>query len=110
MNFLDALKTFAPVILAAVPGAQPFIPLVVAGMALAESSKKKGKAKKEIALAAVKVAAETANVIAAKKGDAPVINADEAVAFADHVIDEVIVGVKQISTIEAAQSLPTVQP
>lgn len=86
MKWLDLLKTIAPAILMAVPGAQPFIPLVMSGMTIAESSTAKGADKKAIALNAVQLGADTANTIAKKT----VVDSGLAVKTANDSIDLIV--------------------
>ena len=90
MKWLDALKIIGPAILAVVPGAAPFTPLIIAGMELAEKSGKKGADKKVIAKEAVELGARTANTIANRE----VINPDEAVRVADGTIDIIVTATK----------------
>lgn len=86
MDWLKVLKILGPAIMAVVPGALPFVPLVMAGIELAEETGKPGAEKKEIAKEAVKLGAETANAVAHRE----VVNAAEAVAVADNTIDAVV--------------------
>lgn len=86
MKWLDVLKVLAPAILAVVPGAQPFIPLVVAGMTIAEETGKPGADKRVIAVEAVKIGAQAANTIAKRD----VVPVDQAVAIADSTIDTIV--------------------
>jgi hypothetical protein len=86
MKWLDILKVIAPAVLAVIPGAQPVIPLVLAGMTLAEESGKSGSDKKAIAVAAVQVGATAVNTI--KKEE--IIPVDAAVDTATKSIDAVV--------------------
>jgi CHASE3 domain sensor protein len=86
MNWIDALRVLGPAVLMVVPGAQPFIPLIIAGIEVAERSNQKGADKKEIAKDAVRVGAATANQIAKKE----VVNVAEAEKAAEDAIDAVV--------------------
>lgn len=86
MNWIKVLKILGPAILMVVPGARPFISLIVAGMQLAEESGEPGAKKKEIAKEAVKLGAEAANTVAKKE----VLNPIEAVMVADNTIDAIV--------------------
>lgn len=87
MNWKDILKVMAPAVMAVVPGAAPFIPLVVAGMTVAEESQQPGANKKTIAKQATKLGAEAVNL--ASKGKVHLEPA-EAEQIADDVIDAVV--------------------
>lgn len=93
MKWLDILKVIGPAALAAVPGAAPFIPLIIAGMQVAEMSGKPGVEKKEIAKAAIKVAAEATNQVAKKE----IVNPEQAVRLANDTIDVVVKAVNAVS-------------
>jgi len=86
MKWNEVLRILGPAVLSVVPGAQPFIPLVIAGMTLAEETGKGGKEKKEIALEAVVLGAQTANTIAKRE----VVNAVEAERTALDTIDAIV--------------------
>jgi predicted Mrr-cat superfamily restriction endonuclease len=86
MKWLDVLKVIGPAALAAVPGAAPFIPLIVAGIQVAEMSGKPGVEKKEMAKAIVKIGAEATNTAAKKE----IINPTDAVKLANDTIDIVV--------------------
>ncbi len=92
MNWKDVLKVMGPAVMAVIPGAQPFIPLVVAGMTIAEESKQPGASKRDIAVKATKLGAQAANI--ASKGKVQ-LDPDAAGQTADDVIDA-IVGVTNI--------------
>lgn len=61
MKWKDILKVMGPAVMAVIPGAQPFIPLVIAGMTVAEESKKPGADKKQIAQQAVAIGIAAVN-------------------------------------------------
>lgn len=86
MKWINILKIIAPAILAVIPGAQPFIPLIIAGMEVAEETQKPGVEKKAIAIEAVKLGADTANTIAKKE----VIDPSLAVKTAESSIDLIV--------------------
>lgn len=86
MKFIDALKILGPAIMMAIPGAQPFIPLVIAGMHFAEESGQKGADKREIGKNAVKLTAQAANTIAKKE----VVPEDQALAVYDQSVDTIV--------------------
>lgn len=91
MKWLDILKVIGPAVMAVVPGAQPFIPLVVAGIEVAESSGKDGASKRVLAKEAVRFGAQAANTIAKRD----VVPVDQAEAVFDSTVDT-IVGVVNI--------------
>ena len=93
MDWLKALKILGPAILMVVPGAQAFIPLIVAAIQLAEETGKPGAEKKTIAKEVVKLGAETANVVAKKE----IVNPTDAVAVADNTIDAIVGTVNIVS-------------
>ena len=93
MDWIKALKILGPAVLAVVPGAAAFAPLIIAGIELAEMTGKPGVEKKEIAKEAVELGAKTANEVAKKE----VINPAEAVKAADDTINA-IVGVTNLVT------------
>jgi hypothetical protein len=86
MKWQDILKIMGPAVLMAVPGAQPFIPLIVAGVTLAEETAKPGAEKKTLGREWTKLGAETANTIAKK----PVVPVDQAVSVYDHSVDAIV--------------------
>ena len=87
MKWLTVLRVIGPAALAGVPGAAPFIPLVLAGIETAERSGKSGAEKKQIAKEAIRIGAEAA--VIASKGKAK-IDPAKAVQVADDVIDAVV--------------------
>lgn len=95
-KWLAILKVLGPAIMLAVPGAAPFIPLVMAGIEVAEMTGKPGIEKKEIAKEAVALGATTANTIAKTE----VINSAEAVKVADNTIDAIVGATNIISKIK----------
>lgn len=99
MNWLNVLKVLGPAILAVVPGAQPIIPLIVAGIQVAEMSGEPGAKKKQIAMEAVKAGVASANTVAKRE----VISVDEAAQLADNTIDAVVGAVNIISKIKTKQ-------
>jgi hypothetical protein len=94
LEFLHVLEQIAPVIMALVPGAQPFIPLAVSGMMIAEQAGVPGADKFQIMKQAVSVGAKTANLAAKRE----VINENDAVNFATSVASDVIAATKLIHT------------
>lgn len=101
MNWLRVLKTFGPVIIAIIPGAAPFAPIIIAAMELAEETGKPGAEKKEIAKKAIKVSAEAANIIAGKE----LIKLEEITQVADNTIDAVIKATNIISEINKVKDV-----
>ncbi len=91
MDWLKVLKVIGPAVLAIVPGVGPFIPLIIAGIELAEESGKPGVEKKQIAKDIVKLGMVAANQVAKKE----IVKPEEAVKVADDTIDA-IVGVTNI--------------
>lgn len=106
MDWLKVLKILGPAILAVVPGAAPFIPLIMAGMELAEETGRPGVEKKAIAKEAVKVGAEGVNLIAKKE----IVNPTEAVQVADDTIDAVVGSVKLVTKALDKVGQPTPTP
>jgi hypothetical protein len=96
MKWLSILKVLGPAVLMGVPGAQPFIPLIIAGIEVAEKSGKSGSEKKEIAKNAVKLGAEVANTVAKKE----VLNSIEAEKVADNTIDAIVGIVNIVSAVK----------
>ena len=92
MNWKDILKIMGPAVMAVVPGAQPFIPLVVAGIAAAEESGQPGADKRAIAKKVTKLGADAVNLAGKGKVHLDPVEADQ---VADDVIDA-IVGVTNI--------------
>lgn len=86
MDWIKALKILGPAILMVVPGAQAFIPLIIAGIEVAEHSGLPGADKKVIAKEAVQIGAATANQIAKKE----VIDVAQAQKVADDTIDAIV--------------------
>lgn len=95
-RFLSVLKVLGPAVLAVVPGAQPFIPLIIAGIQVAEETGKPGAEKRQIALDAVVLGAEAAN-LAAKRVVVPV---DDAVNVAADSIDAIVGTVNLVGKIK----------
>lgn len=99
MKWLDILKVLGPAVLATVPGAQVIIPLIVAGIQIAEISGEPGPKKKLIAMEAVKAGVASANSVAKRE----VISVDEASQLADNTIDAVVGAVNIISKIKTGK-------
>lgn len=91
MKWLNVLKILGPAILAVVPGAQAFIPLMIAGMELAEETQKPGAEKRGIAREAVRIGAETAKIAGAT------IDPEEAVTVYERTVDTVISATNLVS-------------
>lgn len=94
MSWLDKLKIIGMAVMTVVPGAQPFIPFVLAGITIAEESKEPGKKKREIAKQVVKLTADTVNTI--KPGTVDVAQAD---ATFEAVTDAIIATTNQVHNI-----------
>lgn len=86
MNWIDALKIVGPLVLATVPGAAPFVPLILKGIEVAEESKVPGAKKKETAKDIVGLAANVINTVT----KIPAVDPHLAVNIADQSIDLVI--------------------
>lgn len=85
-KFIETLKLVAPIIVAAVPQGKKYGDLIIAGVALAETSTKKGSDKKAIALEAVKTAAIATNTLSGEVK----IDVDAAIQVADDTIDTIV--------------------
>ncbi len=103
-KWIAILKIIGPAVMMVVPGAQPFIPLVIAGIEVAEMSNKSGVEKRAIAMEAVELGAVTANTIAKKEVVLPI----EASKVADDTIDAVVGATNLVSKIvENLKKKPT---
>lgn len=91
MKWFNVLKIVGPAILAVVPGAQAFIPLLIAGMEVAERSQQPGAEKRVIARDAVRIGAEAAQTAGAD------IEPVEAVKVYDSTVDTVVLAVNLVS-------------
>lgn len=86
MNWIDVLKIMGPAVLAMNPRTAELAPIIVAGINVAEETRKPGADKRRIARDAVKVGADAANSIAKRT----VVPPDYAVAAYDHSVDTII--------------------
>ena len=86
MKWIDALKMIGPVVLATIPQTQPYAPLILKGIEVADDLAAPGAKKKEAALDIIRLGAQIANT--ATKSNA--INADHAVLVASGAIDLVV--------------------
>ena len=101
-KWISILKILGPAIMMVVPGGQPFIPLVIAGIQVAEMSGQPGAEKKKIAKDAIKLGAETANAIAKKE----VMKPSDAVAVADNAIDAIVGAVNIVHNVKSEVTKP----
>src|SRR5574338_476134 len=91
MTWVEALKTIGPIVLSTIPGAAPFVPLVLKGIEVAEDSKAPGHTKKQLAKDITGLAANVVNTV--KKS--VVIDPVEATSVADRTIDLVVEATNQ---------------
>lgn len=100
MKWTDVLKVIAPAVLAVTPGGQVFIPLIVAGMQLAEETGKDGAEKRVLGREWTKLGAEAANTIAKR----PVVPVPDALAVYDNSVDAIVAVVNIVKSNAALTS------
>jgi hypothetical protein len=89
LSFLKKLKVLGPVALMLIPGAQPFAPLILGAIELAEHTGESGQDKRLIGRQAVELGADAANT--AHPG---AVDKEQAVAVYESTVDAVVKAVK----------------